>query len=232
MTFCTNSDRKKNIENMAAGTIAIVANAVPRVRFVRIRKGSSGCSARRSISTKTASRSTPVTSDATVQVSPQPYCCWPARERPKTIAIRPNVPVSAPGTSSSPGWLSLSPSTRGASAAAARPIGTLIRKVSRQPSTLIPRMSGCRPVSQPPRIRPTAAPTPDMAAYTENARLRGGPAGNVVAISASAVGDASAAPRPCRPRAPRSSISLWARPPRAEATAKMLTPIMKIRRRP
>ena len=93
-------------------------------------------------------------------------------------------------------------------------------------------MSGCRPVSQPPRSRPTAAPTPDIAAYTENARLRGGPAGNVVVISASAVGEASAAPRPCRPREPSSISSFWARPPSPEAIAKIVTPIMKTRRRP
>ncbi len=85
-------------------------------------------------------------------------------------------------------------------AAIARPIGTLIRKVSRQPLNSMPRKLS-RPVSQPPRIRPTAAPAPDIAAYTANARLRCGPAGNVVVISASAAGEASAAPRPCSPRA-------------------------------
>ena len=101
------------------------------------------------------------------------------------------------------------------------PIGTLIRKVSRQPSTTWPKSVGSRPVSQPPRIRPTAAPAPDIAAYTANARLRCGPAGKVVVISASAAGEASAAPRPWRPRAPSSSASLWARPPSSEATAKI-----------
>ena len=45
-----------------------------------------------------------------------------------------------------------------------------------------------------------AAPTPDIAANTEKARLRRGPGGNVVVISARAVGEASAAPRPCSPR--------------------------------
>ena len=44
------------------------------------------------------------------------------------------------------------------------PIGTLIRKVRRQPSITMPKISGEVPVSQPPRIRPTAAPAPDMAA--------------------------------------------------------------------
>ncbi len=77
------------------------------------------------------------------------------------------------------------------------------------------------PVSQPPSSRPTAAPTPDIAAYTAKARLRAGPAGNVVAIRASAAGEASAAPRPWRPRAASSSPSLVARPPSSEATPKI-----------
>ncbi len=51
------------------------------------------------------------------------------------------------------------------------PIGTLIRKVSRQPLISMPKTLSS-PVSQPPRIRPTAAPAPDIAAYTAKARLR------------------------------------------------------------
>jgi hypothetical protein len=96
----------------------------------------------------------------------------------------------------------------------------------------MPNTSRLVPVSQPPRIRPTAAPAPDIAAYTAKARLRAGPAGNVVVISASAAGEASAAPRPCRPRAPSRRPSLLAAPPSSEATAKMASPVMKIRRRP
>ena len=46
-----------------------------------------------------------------------------------------------------------------------------------------------------------APPAPLMPAYTPSARLRGGPIGKVVAISASAVGAASAPPAPCRARA-------------------------------
>ena len=112
----------------------------------------------------------------------------------------------APGMSSQPVCRSDSFSTRGAAKAATRPIGTLMRKVSRQPST--PR-GWSRPVSQPPRIRPMAAPMPDMVAYAAIARLRWGPAGNVVVIRASAAGAASAAPTPCRPREPSSSASFW-----------------------
>jgi hypothetical protein len=54
----------------------------------------------------------------------------------------------------------------------------------------------------------------------------------VVVISASAVGDAIAAPTPWRPREPSSMTSFWAKPPRNDPTANTLTPSMKIRRRP
>ncbi len=77
-----------------------------------------------------------------------------------------------------------------------------------------------------------AAPAPDMAPYTAIARLRFGPAGKVVVISDSAVGEAMAAPTPCRTRAAISQVSLWARPPRPEAKAKSSTPMMNILRRP
>jgi hypothetical protein len=77
-----------------------------------------------------------------------------------------------------------------------------------------------------------AAPTPDMAANTEKARLRSGPAGNVVVIRARAVGEAMAAPTPWRPRELSSMASFCARPPSAEARANRVTPAMKTRRRP
>ena len=77
-----------------------------------------------------------------------------------------------------------------------------------------------------------AAPAPDIAAYTANARLRGGPAGNVVVMSERAVGEAMAAPSPCSMRAPIIWPSLCAMPPSSEATAKITTPAMKTLRRP
>ena len=104
----------------------------------------------------------------------------------------------------------------------ARPIGTLMNIVQRQSIS----------VRAPPRMRPTAAPAPDIAAYTPMARLRAGPAGKVVVIRARAVGEARAAPTPCRARAPSSMPSVWARPPRREAPAKTSTPVMKTLRRP
>ena len=50
--------------------------------------------------------------------------------------------------------------------------------------------------SRPPASSPTAPPATLIAAYTPIARLRGGPSGNVVAISASAVGATIAPPAP------------------------------------
>ena len=57
-----------------------------------------------------------------------------------------------------------------------------------------------------------------MAAYTPIARLRGGPAGKVTAISASAVGAANAPPMPCTTRAVSSHAWLVANPPSSEAS--------------
>ena len=56
-------------------------------------------------------------------------------------------------------------------------------------------------VSRPPTSRPTAAPPMLIAAYTPIARLRGGPSGNVVVTSDSAVGATIAPPTPCSARA-------------------------------
>src|SRR6478752_7726458 len=94
------------------------------------------------------------------------------------MATSPSVPLNAPNRSNAPRWRALSESTNGAMAAAARPIGVLMRNVHRHEYS----------VSQPPRTRPTAAPAPDIAAYTANARLRGLPGGKFVVISARAVG--------------------------------------------
>lgn len=83
--------------------------------------------------------------------------------------------------------------------APATPIGTFTRNVSRQPSITEPNTVGSIPVSHPPSSRPTAAPRPDIIAYTANALLRLGPGANVVVIRASAFGNADAAQEPlCR----------------------------------
>ena len=72
----------------------------------------------------------------------------------------------------------------------------------------------------PPSSRPMAPPAPAMPAQTPSARLRGAPIGKVVAISARAVGAASAAPAPCTARAASSHHSEVAKPPTSEASGE------------
>jgi hypothetical protein len=87
-------------------------------------------------------------------------------------------------------------------------------------------------VSRPPRIRPTAAPAPDIAAYTAIARLRSLPAGKVVVIRASAFGAAAAAATPCRILLTSSTSSLCAIPPTNDARPNSTTPKTNTLRRP
>ena len=49
---------------------------------------------------------------------------------------------------------------------------------------------------------------------------------------ASAIGNSAPAPRPWRPRKSRNCHIVWLSPARAEPMRKMLTPMMKIGRRP
>ena len=67
------------------------------------------------------------------------------------------------------------------------PIGTLTNSTHRHETYV---------TSKPPATSPAAPPATLIAAYTPIARLRGGPSGNVVAISASAVGATIAPPAP------------------------------------
>jgi hypothetical protein len=87
-------------------------------------------------------------------------------------------------------------------------------------------------VKAPPRIRPTAEPPIAIAAHTASARARSLPSSNVVAMIDSAAGEISAAPSPCRARAPMSIPSLPARPSSSEAPVKMTRPIRNRRFRP
>ena len=102
------------------------------------------------------------------------------------------------------------------------PIGTLIRNAQRHDTS----------VSAPPTIRPMTDPMPVIAAKIAVAALRAGPFGNVVAISARAVGDAIAAPTPCSSRAVTRVVSFHASPHRTEAMVNSATPTMKVRLRP
>ena len=67
------------------------------------------------------------------------------------------------------------------------PIGTFTNSTQRQSAYA---------TSSPPASSPTELPATLIAAYTPIARLRGGPSGKVVAISASAVGATIAPPAP------------------------------------
>ena len=107
--------------------------------------------------------------------------------------------------------------------ATSRPIGTFTKNTQRQLANW---------TSRPPAIRPTAPPATLIAAYTPIARLRGGPSGNVTAISDSAVGAANAAPMPWMTRAPSSHAWSVANPPTSEASVNSKMPAMKTRRRP
>ena len=64
------------------------------------------------------------------------------------------------------------------------------------------------------------------------ARLRGGPAGKVVAISASAVGATIAPAAPCTTRAASSHAGVVANPPASDAAENSTRPATNIRRRP
>ena len=109
----------------------------------------------------------------------------------------------------------LSASSTGASAAAARPIGTLTNSTHCQPSVS---------VSTPPSSTPAAPPEPATAPQTPSALLRSAPSLKVVVTIDSAAGESSAAPRPCTARAAISQASVCARPPASEAPANRISP--------
>ena len=133
--------------------------------------------------------------------------------------------VTAPGRSNvlAPSSARLSTSVRGASAAAANPIGTLTNSTQRQLRPL---------VRIPPRSTPAAPPAPATAPQTPSARLRSAPSAKVVVIIDSAAGETIAAPRPCTARATISHPSDWAIPPANDATENSTRPSMNMRLRP
>ena len=117
----------------------------------------------------------------------------------------------------------LSRNVRGASAAAAIPIGTLTNSTQRQLRPL---------VRIPPRSTPAAPPAPTTAPQIPSARLRSAPSANVTVMIDSAAGDTIAAPRPWAARAASSHSSDCAIPPANEASENSTNPSMNIRRRP
>ncbi len=116
----------------------------------------------------------------------------------------PAVDVTAPAMSKRPVCRSDSLMYIGARTAISRPMGTLTKSTHRQSS---------HSVSMPPASSPMAPPPAETAAKTPKARLRSGPSGNVVVMSASEVGEAIAPPMPCSTRAASSCHGSWASPP-------------------
>ena len=87
-------------------------------------------------------------------------------------------------------------------------------------------------VSVPPRIRPIAAPPPEIAPITPNAFARSVGTVKVTEIIAKAAGASSAAKTPCNARDANNSPWVDAIPPSAEAPAKPARPTKKIFLRP
>ena len=116
-----------------------------------------------------------------------------------------------------------SPSSLGASSAAATPTGTLTRNTARQLKNW---------TSTPPSTWPATKPTDAVAPYLPSARLRRGPSANPVVIRENAAGATTAAPAPWTTRDATSSTGSCARPPASEAAEKASSPAMNIRRRP
>src|SRR4051812_37827732 len=136
----------------------------------------------------------------------------------------PPVTSTAPGASKLLAVASrLSDSRMGARTSPARPTGTLTKKIHSQLS---------RSVSTPPSRTPATAPTAPTAPQAPSAVLRSLPSANVVVRIESAAGVISAAPSPCRARAPISAPSLHASPESSEAAVKITSPTTKTRRRP
>ncbi len=116
--------------------------------------------------------------------------------------------------------------SRPAASAMPMPTGTLTQKMLRQP-----RPARFSVTSQPPSMKPKAAPRPIATAKMVKARARA-PSGKSVWIVASTCGTIIAAAPPC---AARAKISIDADPDSAhhsEASVKPSMPVMNTRLRP
>ena len=102
-------------------------------------------------------------------------------------------------------------------------IGVLISSVHRQDAYS---------VRTPPTRRPTALPPPATAPKSPNASARSLGWVNVTVSNDNAAGAMTAANAPCSAREPKSMPWLTAAPPRAEAAANPISPMMKARFRP
>jgi hypothetical protein len=145
------------------------------------------------------------------------------RIRPNTSAARPPLNVKKPIQSGRRAAASRDSSIRSSVAAtAAMPIGTLTKKIQRQPRPL---------VITPPSTGPIATAIPVTAPKTPNATPRSAPR-NACAISASEVENMIAPPMPWKARESDSMTGLAATPHSSEPAVKTAMPIANSRRRP
>jgi len=84
-------------------------------------------------------------------------------------------------------------------------------------------------VSAPPMIRPNAAPPAETAAHADRAWARSRAEVNAVVTTASAAGEANAAPSPCSARAAISISSFWASALSSEAVVNSAMPPRNVR---
>ena len=155
--------RKKNIANIAAGASIMAMKLAARVRFRRIRIGSSGCSTRDSMKAKRARSATPTISETIVQ-----------RVAPAVVGLAgpgqaEHDAEQAQGAGDGAREVELSGVRLGLRQQAGRDDsgGQADRDVDQEgqpPAAISMPSTLSSPVSQPPRIRPTAAPAPDIAA--------------------------------------------------------------------
>src|SRR3954468_3458177 len=183
--------------------------------------GSIGARLRNCTATNAASERTATASRVEISVLDQPLS-FP-RSRAVTIASSPLMSSVWPAQSigrlccSRPSWM------RRTTASAARPIGTLRKKMARQSSQL---------VSTPPTSGPTANEAPIVAPYAANALPREAGSGKASRMSANDVANMMAAPTPCAARnASRVAID-GAAPHAADMAVKRTRPMANVRRRP
>ena len=176
----------------------------------KIEKDISGSVVRSSTTTKAASSAAAAAKRPSVVADVQPKSF--AFEIANTAVERPEVTSTAPRTSKLFACASrLSASSSGVSAIAARATGMLMKKIHSQLR---------RSVKMPPSSTPAAAPKPPTAPQTPRAMFRSRPSRKVVVRIDSAAGEMTAAPRPCRARAPIREGALHASPATSEPAAK------------
>ena len=145
------------------------------------------------------------------------------RTSPNTSRNSPPEKVTTPGTSMPPCAGSRDSSTfSSVTTSAATPIGTLTRKIQRQPSDSVIR---------PPTSGPIATAPPVVAPQIPNAVPRSLP-WNSWASSASETANIVAPPTPCRPRARMRKFAPGATPQSSEPPVNTITPTAKTDLRP